>query len=110
MAAVHELLRRARTDAGLTQAALAARLGVTQPSVAAWERPGANPTIRTVERALAATGRDVRITAPRRRAAVDPGLVREQLRLSPRERLAGLATLQRAALRLRRAEVVHRGS
>ena len=49
-------LRRARLDAGLTQAQLAARLGVTQPTVAALERPGANPRVRTLERALGATG------------------------------------------------------
>jgi transcriptional regulator with XRE-family HTH domain len=108
--AVHELLRRARTDAGLTQAALAARLGVTQPTVAAWERPGANPTLRTVERALAATGRELRLSAPERRSAVDAGLVIEHLRLSPRERLVVLAGLQRAAARLRRARVVARGA
>jgi transcriptional regulator with XRE-family HTH domain len=95
--AVHELLRRARTDAGLTQAALAARLGVTQPTVAAWERPGANPTLRTVERALAATGRELRLSAPERRSAVDATQIRERLALSPAQRLT---TFQRSQHRL----------
>lgn len=92
-----QLLRRARLDAGLTQAQLAERLGVTQPTVAALERPGSNPRIRTLERALAATGHRLQTLAPAWGATVDATLVREHRRLAPRARLAGLARMRRQA-------------
>jgi transcriptional regulator with XRE-family HTH domain len=80
------LLRRARLDAGLTQTELARRLGVSQPAVAALERPGANPKIRTLERALAAVGSRLRIDLDRS-PAIDESQVIERLRLTPAERL-----------------------
>lgn len=101
-----ELLRTARLDAGLTQAQLAERLGVTQPTIAALERPGANPRIRTLERALAATGHRLQAFAPAWGAAVDASLVREHRLLTPRARLARLARLRRQADALTRARRV----
>jgi transcriptional regulator with XRE-family HTH domain len=50
------LLREARYAAGLTQAVLAERLGVSQAAIAKLERPGANPTLKTLQDALLATG------------------------------------------------------
>lgn len=100
------LLRTARLEAGLTQVDLAKRLGVTQPTVAAWERPGANPTVRTLERALGATGRVLTLVATGGadpRTGVDASLVREHLRRTPAERLRVLEALQRDAARFRRA-------
>ena len=41
------LLKEARREAGLTQAELARRLGVSQAAVAKLERPGSNVTIAT---------------------------------------------------------------
>src|SRR5690349_24227687 len=41
-------LRWARQDAGLTQADLASRIGVSQQQIAKLERPGANPSIATL--------------------------------------------------------------
>jgi DNA-binding XRE family transcriptional regulator/predicted RNase H-like HicB family nuclease len=41
-------LRRARAAAGLTQAELAKRAGVSQPAIAKIENPDANPTIETL--------------------------------------------------------------
>lgn len=43
------LLRKAREDAGLTQAQMAERLGVTQQAVACAERADANPSFRLLE-------------------------------------------------------------
>jgi transcriptional regulator with XRE-family HTH domain len=80
------MLRHARLDAGLTQAALAARLGVSQPIVARLESSGANPTWDTLVRALRATGHDVRLTK-RRAVALDEAQLRERLALAPAERL-----------------------
>lgn len=99
-------LRDARLDAGLTQVELAARLGVTQPTVAALERPGANPTVRTLERTLAATGHGLQLIAPSWGAPVDGSLVREHLKLTPRSRLEALAGMRRQAEALRRARRV----
>jgi transcriptional regulator with XRE-family HTH domain len=85
----------------MTQAGLAARLGVSQPVIARLERPNANPTWETLVRALRATGHDVELT---RRVApvVEPDLaqLRERLALSPSERLHLFQGSQRGLLRL----------
>ncbi len=80
------MVRQARLEAGLTQAALAARLRVSQPIVARLESPGANPTWDTLIRALRATGHDVQLTK-RPAVAVDEGQIAERLSLTPAERL-----------------------
>lgn len=49
-------LRWARLDAGLTQAELALRAGVSQQQVAKLERPGANPSIATLGKIATALG------------------------------------------------------
>jgi predicted RNase H-like HicB family nuclease/DNA-binding XRE family transcriptional regulator len=49
-------LRWARVDAGLTQAEVAARAGVSQQQVAKLERPGANPSISTLRKIAGALG------------------------------------------------------
>jgi transcriptional regulator with XRE-family HTH domain len=87
------LLRAARRDAGLTQAQLAERLGWTQPAVARLERPGANPTVATLDRALRATGR--RLTSEPARPDVDETQIIERLRLTPADRLAVFERSQR---------------
>lgn len=55
--AIPILLRKAREAAGLTQAELANRLGVTYQAVQKWERSGANPTVATIQRVFQALGR-----------------------------------------------------
>jgi transcriptional regulator with XRE-family HTH domain len=57
------LLAQARRDAGLTQAELARRLGISQPAVAQLERFDSNPRIETLERALRAVGAELVIDA-----------------------------------------------
>jgi transcriptional regulator with XRE-family HTH domain len=81
------MLAHARRRAGLTQAELAARLGVSQSAVAKLERADANPTVRTLDRALRATGN--RIEA-RPVPSVDESLIRAQLVLSPADRIREL--------------------
>lgn len=80
------LLAEARRRAGLTQAELAARLGISQSAVAKLEREDANPTVRTLERALRATGNriEVRPASP----SFDESVIRAQLALPPAERSA----------------------
>jgi transcriptional regulator with XRE-family HTH domain len=99
------LLRSARLDAGLTQAQLGARLGLSQPAVARLERPEANPTVATLDRALRATGR--RLTSELAPPEIDETQIAERLRLSPAERLAAFQRSQRnlhALLRQARRE------
>jgi predicted transcriptional regulator len=101
------VLRIARREAGLSQAQLARRIAVTQPEIARLEAPGANPRLRTLERALQACGRRLEL-APLRRSSIDESLVVERLKLSPGERIesfershADLATFAAAAARSR---------
>jgi transcriptional regulator with XRE-family HTH domain len=65
------LLREARYTAGLTQAALAERLDVSQAAIAKLERQGANPTVDTLENALWATGHRLVLSAPARQLDAD---------------------------------------
>lgn len=98
---IGSLLRDARRDAGVTQAQLAARMGTSQSSVAALERPGANPTLATIRDAFDALGLELQITPQARARGVDETLVRRHLERSPAERLAVLdrMTADVAALR-----------
>jgi transcriptional regulator with XRE-family HTH domain len=52
---------RARKDAGLTQAALASRLGTTQSAVARLESGRAAPSLQMLERIARATGRSITV-------------------------------------------------
>ena len=82
------LIRTARTESGLTQVQLAARIGISQAALAKLERPGSNPTVRTLERVLRAAGRRLQMEAPRDAPAVDEEQLRRNLRLTPAQRLA----------------------
>jgi transcriptional regulator with XRE-family HTH domain len=84
------LLRDARRRAGLTQADLAGRLGVSQAAVAKLESRRANPTVDTLDKALWATGHRLTLDATPRRPGVDESLIRRQLELSPAERIRGI--------------------
>jgi DNA-binding XRE family transcriptional regulator len=53
---------RMRTEAGLTQTELAARLGITQPVVSSIEKGAKYPTIPTLQRIAEATGHHMAIT------------------------------------------------
>jgi transcriptional regulator with XRE-family HTH domain len=84
------LLRAARRATNLTQAELADRLGISQAAVAKLERPGANPTVDTLDRIVWATGHRLLFDAELREPGVDESLIREQLELTPAERIRGI--------------------
>jgi hypothetical protein len=65
MTAVAALIRRARTDAGLSQAELAERAGTSQPALARYEAGTILPTLPTLERLLSACGRRLQVRAVR---------------------------------------------
>lgn len=55
---VGELIRKARKDAGLLQADLAVRLGVSEETISRWERNVSEPSVREAKRIALATGAD----------------------------------------------------
>jgi transcriptional regulator with XRE-family HTH domain len=97
------LLRTARRRAGLTQSGIAKELGKSQSTVASLERPGANPTVSTLDEALRATGHRLELRAVPHTANVDDTLIARNLRLSPAERLAAFETAHRELSDLRRS-------
>jgi transcriptional regulator with XRE-family HTH domain len=80
------LVREARRRAGLSQAALAERVGTTQSAIARVERGGHSPTLEYLERLVRACGftLDVRLVPFDDH---DWTLATQNLRLSPQERL-----------------------
>jgi transcriptional regulator with XRE-family HTH domain len=100
MNASAKIIRTARREAGLTQQQLARRLGISQAAVAQLERPTANPTLATVERALRATNHRLELRAVRAEPSVDITLLQEALRWTPAERIAAAARLTRDAEKL----------
>lgn len=70
------MLKRARRSAGWSQAELAARSGVAQPVISAYERGARQPSVRALQTLLAALGKRLAVvdesvdaTRNRRRAA-----------------------------------------
>ena len=106
------LVRSARERAGLTQAELAERAGVTQSVVARLERGAGNPTFLTLERVLHAAGHRLELTAVEQGLrTVDETLIEQQLQLPPAERVLRLraqtAFMQRLAEAGARAREQH---
>ena len=95
MVGVGPLVRGARREAGLSQEALAERLGTTQSAIARLESKGANPRVNTLERVLGATGYRLVIDARRHEPQLDEGQIATYLRLTPAERLAAFRAAYR---------------
>jgi len=83
---VANLIRRARTEANLSQAELAERASTSQPALARYETAAALPTLPTLERLLSACGRRLQIRAVRATGPSPPTTsVRGQLGFRARE-------------------------
>lgn len=99
---ISDLLLKARREAGLTQSELAARAGTSQPAVARYETETAIPTIPTLERLLAACGRQLRVSSSRS-ISTPPSSIRgqtgEQAALLRRARKQLLEAAQRRGIR-----------
>lgn len=89
------LLREARQIAGLSQTALAQRIGTTQPVISRWERGLEVPRIDALARALQACGFEADLVF-RRHDDVDRSQIARQLSLTPGERLAYYDSAARA--------------
>jgi transcriptional regulator with XRE-family HTH domain len=81
------LIRQAREAEGLTQAALARRLGITQPAIARLEAAGDEVTVATLQRALNAMGRALVLQVRKRPSSVDETLLYSTLAMTPAQRL-----------------------
>lgn len=87
------LIRKARNEAGLSQAELGRRLGMSQAAVAKLERTGSNPTVDTLGDVLWAAGRELELAAPAKRPGVDESLIRQQLELTPAQRMLDIEAM-----------------
>lgn len=90
----------ARRRAGLTQAALAARAGVPQSTIARIETDARSPSAAMVERLVTAAGFELRVGLGRPDAAT-ASLFERTLRRTPAERLADATRAGRFVLRAR---------
>ena len=89
-----DLLKRARSDARLTQRELASRIGIPQSVVARIESGAADVRVATLDRLLRACDTDLTLR-PRPGRGVDRGLIRTMLRLSPAERFDAAVAMVR---------------
>jgi transcriptional regulator with XRE-family HTH domain len=94
------LIRSARSYAGLTQADLAARLGTKQSVVSRWECGRDEPRLSTLARIMRACG--LTCAAVVEPDDVDRAQIRQQLAMTPSQRLASVTNLSRARAGARR--------
>ncbi len=87
-----ELVHSMRKRAGLTQRALAERLGRPQPMIARWERGHDSPRLESLAAIATACGMEIDLNI-RQRAEVDRTQIRAHLRLTPTQRLQSVANL-----------------
>jgi transcriptional regulator with XRE-family HTH domain len=98
------ILKDARTDAGLSQRALAASADVPQSTVARIELGTMSPRADTLERLLRAAGKTLS-AEPRIGVGVDRSLIREFLRMTPGQRVRRLTGDARTLRMLDRAVI-----
>jgi transcriptional regulator with XRE-family HTH domain len=97
------LIREARRLGGLTQADLARRLGTTQSAVSNWERGRDTPRVDTLARILEACGFEADMTF-RRLDDVDRSQLRQNLAMTPAERLQSVRNVSKLRAKARRVE------
>ena len=97
------LIREARRLGGLTQADLARRLGTTQSAVSNWERGRDTPRVDTLARILEACGFEADMTF-RRLDDVDRAQIRQNLAMTPAERLESVRNVSKLRAKARPVE------
>ena len=97
------LIREARRLGGLTQGDLARRLGTTQSAVSNWERGRDTPRVDTLARILEACGFEADMTF-RRLDDVDRAQIRENLAMTPAERLESVRNVAQLRAKARPVE------
>ena len=104
---VARVVRAARTEAGLTQAALAERLGTKQSVVSRWEHGHEEPRVSTLVRVMQACGLSLSIAVEHdivEHDDVDRAQIRQQLAMTPEQRLASVVNLSRTLASAKRAD------
>jgi transcriptional regulator with XRE-family HTH domain len=96
------LIRDARRIAGITQAALAERVGTKQSVVSRWERGLEVPRVDTLARILQACGLEADLRF-RRHDDVDRSQIRAQLAMTPEDRVKYFDSVVDAVTEARRA-------
>lgn len=92
-------IRRWREAAGLSQAGLAERLGTSQSAVSRWESGRDEPRLSTIASILRACEFEGELrVAP----GVDRAQIRQQLAMTPRQRLESVANVARLRAASRR--------
>jgi transcriptional regulator with XRE-family HTH domain len=84
-----EVIREARLLVGLSQEALAERIGVPRQSIARWERGEVEPGFDNVRRLLRSCGFDVSLVRYEADESAE-GRLGSRLQLTPQERLVGM--------------------
>jgi transcriptional regulator with XRE-family HTH domain len=104
-----ELIRRARSAHGLSQAQLAIRAGTTQTAISRLERGQRSPTVQTLRRLLLVMGEDLALESRPLEGTHDPDHLRAERKLSPAQRLTRALDWMRLNAQVRRARTgVHR--
>jgi transcriptional regulator with XRE-family HTH domain len=96
------IVKQAREAVGISQAALADRMGTTQSAIARLESPRSNPRVETLDRAVAATGARLNLSVEPG-FGIDETLIASALRLPPAERLRRFAAEYEGARSLQQA-------
>lgn len=87
------LIARSRQTAGISQAELAERCGTTQSAISRWERGHDEPRLSTLTVVLRACGQ--RLVLHAEPDDVDRAQIRQQLAMTPDDRLASVVNLSR---------------
>ena len=102
-ASIAPMIRQARQASGLSQAALAERLSTTQSAVSRWERGHDEPRLSTLDSILRACGRRLVLASEVITLGdVDRAQIRQQLAITPEERLASVANVSKFVAAARR--------
>lgn len=88
-----EIVRSVRREAGLSQIQLADRVGTTQSAVSRWENGGDEPRLTTLAAILSACGQ--RLVLHVESDDVDRAQIRQQLAMTPEQRLASVVNISR---------------
>lgn len=97
------LVREARLRAGLSQAALAERVGRRQQVISRWEQGRSQPSLETLREVARACGLDLDLQLARRDDSYAP-LVEQRLALTPAERVAAMQQRTEFKRRMRQAQ------
>jgi transcriptional regulator with XRE-family HTH domain len=98
-----ELLRAARRRHGLTQAQLAARARTSQAAISRIERDLVSPSVATLATLLDLMGEELVLSSEAIDYGHDVTLIRENLKLTPEERIRRQAAWANGVRRFQRA-------